>query len=739
MPARAFDLLEAKTFGGERVTNAERMRRRQARPGYGNGGGAGEAEVARFKATADIVNGWDATGARGLVEVWRKIYREACAPPPALGIDGWADLYRQIAPEFSAAPGRWSTSRVPAMRDVMRACGPAHPCRRVVLVKPVQAGGTEAAVLNVIGHTIDVWPRSMLLTFPTIELAESFSRERLDPMIKGAPRLSARVMDVGGPVGRSSIKKKVYPGGFLNLTGANSVSGLSSRAVPLVIMDEVDACIGNAGPGGNPVRLLAARATTFADRKEIFLSSPLNGEDESGILQMWGESSRGQLETCCPGCGSWQVLAWERMDIERAMLACAGCGEYYGQRAWVGRGEAAVRWVHAAPNHSTAGFRMSGLNSPWLDWTRDLCGDFKEASRLARLGDDSLLRVFFNTKLARAYRAGGRRVEADLYGERREVYTAHAAGAEVPAGVLLLTAAVDVQDAYLSYEVVGWGPLRESWGIEAGDCRGDPRAPDGAVWAAIDKFVYNRLFRYEDGRFVRARIIFVDSGGHCTSEVYKYCRARQPRVFAIKGVGGAGKPIIIGGRSRERSEGAWLLRLGVDTLKDEFHSRLSVPEPGPGFCHWPRLPNGEAVAGYTQAYFDQLTAEERVLRYSGGGYARYAWEKARSAANEAFDTRCYNRAALEYLKARLERMPRDVIAGLDPAAVVEIELGYGRAIINIKPGATKKYALSAGPSTAAIGADAAAAPSDIPRPRNGPAPPTAPREGPRYGAAGNAF
>jgi phage terminase large subunit GpA-like protein len=37
-------------------------------------------------------------------------------------------------------------------------------------------------------------------------------------------------------------------------------------------------------------------------------------------------------------------------------------------------------------------------------------------------------------------------------------------------------------------------------------------------------------------------------------EVYKYCRARQPRVFAIKGVGGAGKPIIIGGKSRERSE-----------------------------------------------------------------------------------------------------------------------------------------------------------------------------------------
>ena len=110
------------------------------------------------------------------------------------------------------------------------------------------------------------------------------------------------------------------------------------------------------------------------------------------------------------------------------------------------------------------------------------------------MGDDSLLRVFYNTRLARSYRPAGRRVEADLYRERREEYACHAAGAEVPDGVLLLTAAVDVQDAYLSYEVVGWGRFRESWGIEAGDVRGDPRAPAGEVWAAIDKFVYKPAY-----------------------------------------------------------------------------------------------------------------------------------------------------------------------------------------------------------------------------------------------------
>ena len=112
----------------------------------------------------------------------------ALRPPPQMTVDEWADAYRVIPPEFSAAPGAWRTNRMESMRPVMRAASPSHRCRRVVLVKPVQSGGTEAGVLNVIGHTIDVAPRSMIVTFPTIDLAESFSRERLEPMIAHVPQ-----------------------------------------------------------------------------------------------------------------------------------------------------------------------------------------------------------------------------------------------------------------------------------------------------------------------------------------------------------------------------------------------------------------------------------------------------------------------------------------------------------------------------------------------------------------------
>jgi phage terminase large subunit GpA-like protein len=55
--------------------------------------------------------------------------------------------------------------------------------------------------------------------------------------------------------------------------------------------------------------------------------------------------------------------------------------------------------------------------------------------------------------------------------------------------------------------------------------------------------------------------------------------------------------------------------------------------------------------------------------------------------NEALDLRCYNRAALEYLRVRLEQMPRDVLAHLNPQPIEEVEVGLGRRILVEKKGA----------------------------------------------------
>ena len=412
------------------------------------------------------------------------------SPPPRMSVSQWAERYRIISPEFANQPGRWRTSRVPYMCEVMDACSPSDPCRRVVLLKCSQSGGTEAAILNLLGFAIHLNPRSILLCLPNIETASAFARERLEPMLSQVPELRAVVADtLPGPdaARRSAIRRKLFPGGILNIVGANSVSGLSSRPIPICLMDEVDACVQNSGRGGSPIALLTARAQTFPDGKLVFISSPSNEPDESGIFQLWNDSSQGWLETSCPGCGHWQVLSFEAFDLESARVRCSKCHEYFTQAQWNGRGEPSIRWRHDNPHHpSTKGFRLSAFNSPWVDWKSDLGSEYLECKRLAGMGDDSLLKTFTNTKLARPYKALGKRPDTDLYSTRREPYSCHKSGAEVPDDVLLLTAGVDVHDQALFYEVVGWGKGMESWGILTGSFSGDPRNPQSGVWEKLD-------------------------------------------------------------------------------------------------------------------------------------------------------------------------------------------------------------------------------------------------------------
>jgi len=638
---------------------------------------------------AETVVPWSEREVDASAEWWTPAL-QCLRPPPSMTVSQWADERRVISAEFSAEPGQWSTARCEFMRAVMDAASPSNPCRRVVLMKASQVGGTESLILNTIGFTIDVDPRSVLVVFPTVDLAQGFSKERLEPMVAQMPQLAAKVSEVrsGAPgilSDRSTLRSKTYPGGVLNLVGANSVSGLSSRPVAMALMDEVDACVQNSGAGGNPIKLLTARTSTFSDsKKEIFLGSPSMSEDETGILQLWEDSSRGHLETSCPKCGAWQVLDFARMDTETARLECSHCGEHSAQWEWNGR-EGGERWTHEFPDHLTQGFRLTGLNSPWLDWRRDLCAEFEEAYRVQQFGDESLMKVFVNTRLAEPYRILGKRVEVDLYSERREVYPCHGAEADVPDGVVLVTAAVDTHDTHLIYELVGWGRGRESWGLEYGMVSGETRKADSPVWDKLDALVGNRVLKFGDGGLIRPRIIFIDSGGHSTTSVYQYAARRHPRVFAIKGVGKDGQPMIIGGRVRDHVSGAWLLRLGVNALKEEFHARLNVPAPGPGFCHWPCGTDGADMRGYTEAYFKELIAEQRVLKYTKGGFAKYEWHKSRQEANEAFDLRCYARAGVEYLRVRLESMTRDELRGVNPRAVSAVEeVDTGGTLLNYK-------------------------------------------------------
>jgi phage terminase large subunit GpA-like protein len=205
-------------------------------------------------------------------------------------------------------------------------------------------------------------------------------------------------------------------------------------------------------------------------------------------------------------------------------------------------------------------------------------------------------------------------------------------------------------------EVVAWGSGEESWSIDYHVIEGDLDIPEGSPNSPWNDFTdYVRTsWRHESGVDLAVSYTFIDSGGTdgATQSVYNYVkRHRGDRIFAIKGRGGDGLPIV-GPPNRKRSGKAKrpvdLYSIGTDTTKSVVMRRLKQADPGPGYCHFP--------AGRDVEWFRQLTAERPVTKFVKG-FRKTTFEKPdKDRRNEAFDCRCYAFAAFVMAAPQLDKI-----------------------------------------------------------------------------------
>lgn len=584
------------------------------------------------------------------VGLFREIAR-VVAPPPELTVSQWADLYRRLSSESSAEPGQWRTDRAPYQREIMDAINDPV-VETVVVMTSAQVGKTEI-LLNIIGYHIDYDPAPIMVMQPTLQMAQAFSKDRLAPMLRDSPALHGKVADVRSRDSGNTVLHKTFPGGHITMVGANSPAGLASRPIRILLADEVDRFPASAGTEGDPLTLAEKRTTTFWNRKKVYVSTPTI-KGVSRIEAAFLSSSQEEWCLPCPTCGTHQTLTWAQIRFEDATMECIKCGARHGEFEWkAGNG----KWVAKENNPRVRGFHLNELASPWKRWTK-IIEEFLEAKR----GGPEMLKAWVNTTLGETWEEEGEGVEADDLMKRREYYDC-----EVPEEVLVLTAAVDVQDNRLEYEIVGWGLGKESWGIQYGVIMGDPGQEK--VWEDLD-MILEKTYRRKDGVELKVMTTCIDSGGHHTKEVYEYCKKRElKRVWAIKGQGGSGMPFVI--RPKRRNDaGVWLFNLGVDVGKDTVTSRLKIQEKGPGYCHFPM----DKGRGYDEDYFKGLTSEHRVTRYKRGKPVIH-WEKRVSGArNEPFDLRVYATAAFEILNPPLEMIKQQFDESKDEKAVVRRKL-----------------------------------------------------------------
>lgn len=573
---------------------------------------------------------------------------DAVKPPPDLSISEWADQYRVLSSEASSEYGAWNTSRAEYQRGIMDAISDDN-IEEITIMSCAQVGKTEM-ILNLIGYHVAQDPAPMLVVQPTLEMAQTFSKDRLAPMVRDCPTLADKIKDPRARDSGNSILKKQFAGGHITMCGANSPSSLASRPVRLVLCDEVDRFPNSAGTEGDPIDLAKRRATTFTNRKIVMVSTP-TVKDASRIEAAFEETDKREYHVPCKDCGEEQVLRWSNVKWDKdkpetAAYICEHCGSVWDDAARF-RAIRRGRWVATNPSVGKAGFRLSGLCSPWTP-IESAVREFLEAKKLPET-----LRVWVNTYLGETFAESGERVQEHDIAERRENW-----GEKVPNGVVMVTAGIDVQDDRLEVEVLGIGRDEETWSLDYKVLYGDPAAPQ--LWSDLDALMATTYER-EDGFELIIQSGAIDTGGHFTQAVYKYCKPRYGRrIFAIKGVGGEGKPLI-GRPSTNNNMKCKLFPIGVDTAKEIVYSRLRIQDKGAGYCHFPIDRDDE--------YFRMLTAEEIVTRFHKG-FRKREWRKTR-ARNEALDCRVYAIAASAILNTNINAMASRQKARQKPDDVAE--------------------------------------------------------------------
>lgn len=563
-------------------------------------------------------------------------------PRPDLTVSEWADRYRMLTTATSAEPGPWRTDRAPYMREIMDSITDDNT-EEVAIMASAQVGKTEF-MLNMIGYHVDYDPCPIMFMLPDKTLINYFSKTRLTSMIEASEPLQKKFA-AAKRLG-NTINEKNFLGGSIAIVGANAASSLSSRPIRILLCDEVDRYPASAGTEGDPINLAKMRTTTFDfNRKLVYVSTPLNS-GTSRIQQLYEDSTAEQWSFACPECGEYQPIKWAQIKfdyhktdsgefiVDKVDHACCKCGCLSDERTWK---HSKGKWVAQKTHTNRRGFHLNQFSSPWVTWST-IVSDFLKAKRDGR----EKVKTWVNTVLGEPWEESGEKVDEEMLFERREMYDA-----DVPEGVKILTAAVDVQDDRFEIEVVGWGIGRESWGIEYHVIHGDLKRPE--IWHNLDLWLQKRWSK-ANGKQFGITCTCMDSGGHFTQEVYRFCKERESRhIYAIKGANaGKGEYVpLIARTTRPKPMKALLVTLGVNDGKARVMSSLQVMEPGPNYCHFPK------GKGYELNYFLGLTAEKMEVRYEQG-VPYQVWVKIR-ARNEAFDLRVYNTAAIEIVNPNFEK------------------------------------------------------------------------------------
>ena len=576
----------------------------------------------------------------------------------------WSNKNRMLSPEAAAMPGKFRIEKTPYMREPMDASVDPE-CEGWCMIKSSQVAYSE--LLNcLIANRACVNPGPMMMMQPTLEMAEGYSKDRISPMIRDTAPLAALIDDKSRTSG-NTILHKSFPGGLLQLVGANSPSALASRPIRDLYVDEPDRYPRSAGKEGDPITLGKRRQSTFTTDRLTVIGGTPTVKGASRIEKEYDMSDQRLYMVECPRCGVHIDLQLEQIECDQSSkhygkYKCQKCGGYHENwekfemikdRPMGGT----AYWQPTKPEVKYRGYFIWAAYSPFFSY-KEIADEYNKAK-----GDPELEQVFYNTLAGRVYQFSTQTLDAQGLFDRRERYDIQS----VPEAAVVVTAGVDTQDNRFEMEVVAWGPDEESWSLEYCTIDGDPN--DKGTRDKLDKFLSEATYRRVDGVDLKIKVAFIDMGGHRTDAVYSYVRGKSIRgIYCCKGSNTVGQPIFAR-FSPQKKERLKIAIVGTDTAKEVIYARLaSGNESVRGIMHFPDY--------YDFAYFEGLISEEKRIEWAGG-QPRIRWVKKEGSTkrNEPLDLRVYALSALRSIPMgqRLSAMKRREYALKEKAKAEEPE------------------------------------------------------------------
>lgn len=583
------------------------------------------------------------------------------APPPYLDITQWAERYRELSPEESPIPGRYSLDHTPVLREILAACSdPAT--RKVVVMKSAQLGYTVGVVCNVLGYHAHMRPSVQIVVFPREKSAKDFAAEKFDPMVRATKPLAERINLKSRAAGNSQTRKH-YPGGLIKLVGSNSPSDVKSTSARICCIEEPDDAATNVRGQGDSIKLAEERCKVYPDHLILIGGTP-TAKNASSIEAEILASDQRKYHVPCPHCDEQHIPSWECVIIpeatdqppreiygharwESAFYTCPNCGTAWTEE----ERHNAIRRGHfevTAQATAAVGFLVNELLSIF-DGSRIpiLARKYLEAKHKADEGDTSELIAFTNSTLGLPFEYRGELPEEEELRARAESY----AEWSVPEGGLVPLLSVDVQHDRLAVTCWVVGRREEMWLSFWGELHGQTMIPMEGAWLELDQLL-DKTVKHATGAALRIEAVAIDSSdGQTSAAVYEYVRRRDKkkcRIFAVKGASDSEGKVEIwrpeqtnsvdpNWRGKAAKYGVRVQIIGVAKAKDSIlgwqqeGGRVRLTGDGPCRMHWYETVRPD--------FYEQLLSEIKIPMRNNP--KRRHWKKRTDRRNEALDCTVY--------------------------------------------------------------------------------------------------